>query len=75
MPTVLDPARAAAVREPGLSYRLPPGRDTKVRERMLARLAEMTGRSDKLTAAKRAELRRIISARPGQLPPTVRHSR
>ena len=40
-------------------------RDAKVRERMLAQLGEMTGGSDKLSATKRAELRGVISTRPG----------
>ena len=40
-------------------------RDAAVRERMLARLQDMIKDSDKLSAAKRAELRGVISTRPG----------
>ena len=40
-------------------------RDAKVRERMLAQLAEMTAGSDKLSVTKRAELRGVISTKPG----------
>jgi hypothetical protein len=40
-------------------------RDAAVRERMLAQLDEMITGSDKLTATKRAELRGVISTRPG----------
>jgi len=40
-------------------------RDAAVRERMLARLQDMITGSDKLSAAKRAELRGVISTRPG----------
>jgi hypothetical protein len=40
-------------------------RDAAVRERMLAQLDEMITGSDKLTATKRAELRRVISTKPG----------
>jgi hypothetical protein len=40
-------------------------RDTKVRERMLAQLGEMIDGSDKLSATKRAELRGVISTKPG----------
>ncbi len=40
-------------------------RDVAVRERMLGQLQDMIKDSDKLTAAKRAELRGIISTRPG----------
>ena len=41
------------------------GRDAAVRARMLAQLGEMITGSDKLTATKRAELRGVISTRPG----------
>jgi hypothetical protein len=41
------------------------GRDAAVRARMLAQLDEMIKDSDKLTAAKRAELRGVISTKPG----------
>jgi Transposase DDE domain len=40
-------------------------RDAKVRERMLAQLEEMIAGSDKLTKTRRAELRGVISTRPG----------
>jgi hypothetical protein len=40
-------------------------RDAAVRERMLARLQDMITGSDKLSATKRAELRGVISAKPG----------
>jgi hypothetical protein len=40
-------------------------RDAAVRERMLAQLQEMICDSDKLSAAKRAELRGVISTKPG----------
>src|SRR5512140_1503759 len=40
-------------------------RDAKVRERMLAQLDEMIAGSDKLTKTKRAELRGVISTKPG----------
>jgi len=40
-------------------------RDVAVRERMLAQLQEMANDSDKLTATKRAELRGVISTKPG----------
>jgi hypothetical protein len=40
-------------------------RDAKVRERMLAQLNEMIKDSGKLTTTKRAELRGVISAKPG----------
>jgi hypothetical protein len=40
-------------------------RDAKVRARMLAQLGEMTSGSDKLSATKRAELRGVISTKPG----------
>src|SRR5262249_1281968 len=40
-------------------------RDSKVRERMLAQLGEMIDGSDKLSATKRAELRGVISTKPG----------
>jgi Transposase DDE domain len=40
-------------------------RDVAVRERMLAQLQDMINDSDKLSAAKRAELRGVISTRPG----------
>jgi len=40
-------------------------RDTAVRARMLAQLEEMITGSDKLTSTKRAELRGIISTKPG----------
>ena len=40
-------------------------RDAAVRARMLAQLEEMTAGSDKLTATKRAELRGVISTKPG----------
>jgi hypothetical protein len=40
-------------------------RDAKVRARMLAQLSEMTAGSDKLSATKRAELRGVISTKPG----------
>jgi IS4 transposase len=40
-------------------------RDVRVRERMLAQLGEMIAGSDKLTSTKRAELRGVISAKPG----------
>ena len=40
-------------------------RDAKVRERMLAQLEEMITGSDKLTATRRAELRGVISTKPG----------
>ena len=40
-------------------------RDATVRERMLAQLDEMIAGSDKLTKTKRAELRGVISTKPG----------
>ena len=40
-------------------------RDAKIRERMLAQLDEMIDSSDKLPTTKRAELRRVISTKPG----------
>ena len=40
-------------------------RDAAVRERMLAQLQEMIKDSDKLSATKRAELRGVISTKPG----------
>jgi hypothetical protein len=40
-------------------------RDAKVRERMLAQLGEMIADSDKLTKTRRAELRGVISTKPG----------
>jgi hypothetical protein len=40
-------------------------RDAAIRARMLARLREMTDGTDKLTATKRAELRGVISTKPG----------
>jgi hypothetical protein len=40
-------------------------RDAAVRERMLAQLQDMIKDSDKLSAAKRAELRGVISTKPG----------
>jgi hypothetical protein len=40
-------------------------RDAKVRERMLTQLGEMIKDSDKLSATKRAELRGVISTKPG----------
>jgi len=40
-------------------------RDAKVRERMLAQLDELIKDSDKLGATKRAELRGVISTKPG----------
>jgi Transposase DDE domain len=40
-------------------------RDVAVRERMLAQLQDMIHDSDKLTATKRAELRGVISTKPG----------
>src|SRR5665647_1767853 len=40
-------------------------RDAAVRERLLARLTEMIAGSDKLSPTKRAELRGVISTRPG----------
>jgi len=40
-------------------------RDAAVRERLLARLGEMIAGSDKLSDAKRAELRGVISTKPG----------
>ena len=40
-------------------------RDTAVRARMLAQLEEMIKDSDKLSATKRAELRGVISTKPG----------
>ena len=40
-------------------------RDAAVRERLLARLAEMIAGSDRLSATKRAELRGAISVKPG----------
>jgi hypothetical protein len=40
-------------------------RDARVRERMLARLMEMIKDSGKLTATRRAELRGVISTKPG----------
>jgi len=40
-------------------------RDTKIRERMLAQLEEMIAGSDKLTKTRRAELRGVISTKPG----------
>jgi transposase len=40
-------------------------RDAKVRERMLAQLDEMIKDSDKLTKTRRAELRGVISTKPG----------
>ena len=40
-------------------------RDAAVRERLLARLGEMIAGSDKLSVTKRAELRGVISTKPG----------
>ena len=40
-------------------------RDAAIRERLLAQLAELIDGSDKLTAAKRSELRGVISTKPG----------
>ena len=40
-------------------------RDAKIRERMLAQLGELIKDSDQLSATKRAELRGVISTRPG----------
>jgi hypothetical protein len=40
-------------------------RDTAVRARMLTQLSAMTGGSDKLSTDKRAELRGVISTKPG----------
>jgi len=40
-------------------------RDAKIRERMLAQLDELIKDSDKLSATKRAELRGVISTKPG----------
>jgi len=40
-------------------------RDARVRERMLAQLGEMIKDSDKLTKTRRAELRGVISTKPG----------
>ena len=40
-------------------------RDAAVRERMLARLQEMIAGSDRLSQSKRAELRGVISTKPG----------
>ena len=40
-------------------------RDAKVRERMLAQLQEMIDGSDKLSVTRRAELRGVISTKPG----------
>jgi hypothetical protein len=40
-------------------------RDAKVRERMLAQLGEMISDSDTLTKTRRAELRGVISTKPG----------
>jgi len=40
-------------------------RDAAVRERLLARLAEMIAASDKLSPTRRAELRGVISTKPG----------
>jgi Transposase DDE domain len=40
-------------------------RDAAVRERMLAQLSELITDSDKLSATKRAELRGVISTKPG----------
>jgi hypothetical protein len=40
-------------------------RDARVRERMLAQLSEMIAGSDTLTKTKRAELRGVISTKPG----------
>ena len=40
-------------------------RDAAIRARLLARLKEMIDGTDKLTATKRAELRGVISTRPG----------
>jgi hypothetical protein len=40
-------------------------RDAAVRERLLARLEEMIAGSDRLSATKRAELRGVISTKPG----------
>jgi Transposase DDE domain len=40
-------------------------RDAKVRERMLAQLDELIKDSDKLSATRRAELRGVISTKPG----------
>ena len=40
-------------------------RDAAVRERMLAQLSELIKDSDKLSATKRAELRGVISTKPG----------
>jgi Transposase DDE domain len=40
-------------------------RDAKIRERLLAQLGELIDASDALTATKRAELRGVISTKPG----------
>ena len=40
-------------------------RDAAVRERLLAQLSEMLAGSDKLSATKRAELRGVLSTKPG----------
>jgi hypothetical protein len=40
-------------------------RDAKTRERMLAQLSEMIAGSDQLTSTRRAELRGVISTKPG----------
>jgi hypothetical protein len=40
-------------------------RDAAVRERLIARLSEMIAGSDRLSATKRAELRGVISTKPG----------
>ena len=40
-------------------------RDTKIRERLLAQLGELIDTSDALTVTKRAELRGVISTKPG----------
>jgi len=40
-------------------------RDAKVRERMLTQLGEMIAGSDKLTKTRRAELRGVLSTKPG----------
>jgi hypothetical protein len=41
------------------------GRDAHVRERLVAQLHELISKSDQLTATKRAELRGVISTKPG----------
>jgi transposase len=57
---ISDDERFVICRNPGAAER-----DAAIRARMLARLKEMIEGTDQLSAAKRAELRGVISTRPG----------